>query len=125
MWFRAFDAGEQFAEEIEHRAAPEVLQVGDIGAQRAADRTEAGDILTARLIDENAIDGIVGQVVFDLFENPGPERLMIEAGDTMRAPMPILDARLWMLNVYQLGTNDGPAKRLPKRPRLKCTFSPA
>src|SRR5581483_3013258 len=81
---------------MHHRAATEMLEIIDIGTEGATHRAETGDIGAARLIDQDAVNGIGGEVVLDLAKEPGAEGGVIIAGDAMRAAMLIFDPRLGM-----------------------------
>src|SRR5256885_10267913 len=96
MFISAFYTSKMLCEEVDHRAASKMLEIGNIGAQRPADRTKTRNIWPAWLIDQNPIDGVGIQIMFNLFEQPGAECFVVIAGEVMEATVAIFDPGLRM-----------------------------
>src|SRR6516225_9328434 len=94
MLINSFGTGAYLSEKINHRTPPETLEVGDIGTERPAYRTETGHLKAARLIDQNPVDGILCNIMFDFFEKPVAKGLVIEARNLMMTPVTIHYTRL-------------------------------
>src|SRR6266566_7120058 len=109
----ALDTCAQLTQEFDHRATPEALDIGHIRTERPANRAKAGHFEATRLINQNTINGIRGEIMLNLLEEPGTKRLLIETRDLVITPMAIHYTRLRMTKCIQLGTNNGPAKRFP------------
>src|SRR6266536_5312330 len=90
----ALHAAEQLAQEVEHRAPAEMLEIGDVRAERAAHRAEAGDVWPVRLVEQDTVDRVGGEIVLYLFKKPGAKSFMIIAGEDMSTPVAVLHALL-------------------------------
>src|SRR5215470_16609754 len=94
MLINSFDTCAQLTEKLDHRTPSKTLKVGHIRTERPAHRTETGHLQAARLVDQDAIDGVLRKILLDLFEKPETKRLVIKAGDLVMPAMTVHHARL-------------------------------
>src|SRR5690349_13238984 len=99
-----------------------MLKISDIRTQCPTDRAKTGDIGHTWLVDQDALNGIAGQVIFDFFKEPGAEIFVIETGHIMRTPMTILDLGLRMAEGVPARHERGAGEKITEAAKADMEF---